>query len=825
MSPSKHLEKTLSDLSMDHDVLVIHSSIANFRIDNQKWVFLSALRHLIEQGKTLALPAFTFSFCKTGEFSKGMPSEVGILADWALELPEFKRTDHPIYSFAVAGPQRNSFLKAKSRTTFDDTSPFGVCEALNAAIIMLGCDWNFCTQFHRYEEIHKVPYRHYKCFQGATSKGGDLTAEMYVRDLEINAENDFQPLVESLKKQNGILAAKCSGGLIQKVGCNDLEKHAHDILAEDVYAFVKQKKVIEYKTKQKNIKEKTPSVKIALMGEANLSFLQKRLEERFKKSLLSQGTSVLASDFGQSIQDTLNPQSWLYKEDISLAFFVSNINDLVSAHCLDGVSRDKLEAAFDIYLQSLQTFQSQSDVPACVFLFEDFHVPVLGNFDSFNGNQDLVRRFNDKLIETFKDCSNIYFIDVALQSKSYQGSILDPRLWFIGRFPFSDSFTKFLADRLAGVYFSLSGKSTRLVVVDLDNTLWGGILGEDAKSGLAIGGDYPGNVFQNFQKVIKAYKDRGIALAICSKNDEEVALDAIRSLDSMVLCEDDFVCHRINWQPKWQNIVEIASELNLGLENVLFIDDNPAEREMVRQHLPQVKVIDLPKDPVEYTTALRSSLWLECMDLSKEDQTRVESYKKRKDITAQKNNFKTQDDFYASLKPRLYFSPLEESNKKRAFQLVHKTNQFNTTTIRYSLKELEAMVTPKASLYVIGVQDKLFDFENLGIIILRWNEQAANSVTIDSFLMSCRVLGRGLEKAIIEHMKDMAKANGASRIYAKINVTERNTPAQEIYQKAGFSFNKKTATWVFTLQDKTYTPDWVRVIKPYKQEDEQRYGS
>lgn len=824
MGTTIRLEEILDELSENHDILVIHSSLANFRVENKKWVFLSGLRHLISIGKTVVLPAFTFSFCGTGKFSKEMPSEVGILADWALELPEFKRSDHPIYSFVVAGPQQDSFLNAKGKTTFGQGSPFDLLEDLDAAVVMLGCDWSYCTQLHRYEELHNVPYRYYKRFTGATLEGDELAAEMYVRDLDINPANDFQPVIDSLKKANTISSAECYGGFIQKVGCKEIAKHAHGILDDDLYAFVSQRNIVEYKSKQKIAREQTPPLNVALLGEANLSFLQKQLEESFKTFVPSQRTNVLKSEFGQSIKDALNPSSWLYKEQISVAFFVSNLNDLVGAHSLDGVPHERFEKAFQIYLQSLQTFQAQSDVPVCISFFEDFQTPILGNFDSFNGHQNLIGHFNDELRSSFKDCSNVYFVDLALQSKAFEGSMTDPRLWFVGRFPFSDDFTEFLADRLVGIYCALTGKTTRLMVVDLDNTLWGGILGEDGKSGISIGGDYPGNVFQNFQKVIKGYKDRGIAVAICSKNDEGAALDAIRSLDTMVLKEEDFVSWRINWQPKWQNITEIANELNLGLENVLFVDDNPAEREMVKQYLPQVKVIDLPQDPAQYAVALKSSIWLECMDLTQEDKNRIEGYKKRKSAAKQKQNFATQDEFYASLEPRIYLSELEEGNKKRAFQLVHKTNQFNTTTIRYSLKELESMCAPKASLYVIGVEDKLFDFENMGLIVLKWNEPEAHSLTIESFLMSCRVLGRGLEKAIVEHIKDIGKESGASRIFAKINMTERNTPAQEIYKKAGFTFDKKTSMWVFDLLDKKYTPEWVSIIKPQKKEEKQRYG-
>ena len=294
------------------------------------------------------------------------------------------------------------------------------------------------------------------------------------------------------------------------------------------------------------------------------------------------------------------------------------------------------------------------------------------------------------------------------------------------------------------------------------------------------------------------------------KNDEDNALKAIDLLPDMKIRSSDIVAHRINWNPKWQNIAEIADDLSLGLANILFIDDNPVEREQVRRHLPEVKVLELPKDPSGYLDAVLECPWLECLTVTAEDSKRVKSYKNRTRSLQSRNQFDDVEEFYASLQPKITFAPLAEDNKVRAVQLVQKTNQFNTTTKRYSQAELEEMVSEGSDVYVLGVEDKFFEFENIGVLIVKWNKLDAGVAVIDSYILSCRVLGRGLEKAILGHIRDLSWKKGAKKLYGELYKTERNTPAQRVFKDSGFVETDRI--WSTDLTSEIQTPTWVEII-------------
>jgi FkbH-like protein len=388
--------------------------------------------------------------------------------------------------------------------------------------------------------------------------------------------------------------------------------------------------------------------------------------------------------------------------------------------------------------------------------------------------------------EVLGGVGQVHVLDLAREAALHDGATLDSRLWFLGRFPFSDSMSRHLAGRAAALLLATRGRSIRLVVLDLDNTLWGGVLGEDGMKGVKLGGDFPGNAFAAFQGLLKRLSARGIALAVTSKNDETQALEAIDSLPAMVLRKSDLVAWRINWNPKWQNIQEICAHLSLGLESVLFVDDNPVEREQVRRNLPAVKVLELPVDPARYSDALLACPWIEALSLTTEDLRRVESYKARERVVREQSSAASLDDFLASLGMRLHLAPLSESNAARAAQLVNKTNQFNATTRRYTQHQLEAMQGEGWDVVVVGLEDKHSPFENIGVILLHPDGADATRLHVDTYLLSCRVLGRGLETALVSWVVRLARRRGYRGVVGEIVVTERNEPVRRVYADAGF---------------------------------------
>ena len=238
--------------------------------------------------------------------------------------------------------------------------------------------------------------------------------------------------------------------------------------------------------------------------------------------------------------------------------------------------------------------------------------------------------------------------------------------------------------RWAGLSTSILGKSARLLIIDLDNTLWGGVIGEDGLAGIKIGGDYPGNIFKELQKFFLELHNSGIALAICSKNDEDLALQAFDKLPEMVLRREHFAAWRINWRSKWQNIQEICDELNLGLQSALFIDDNAVEREKAQLNLPDLKVANLPSDPINYLTELRSNLYLNIASISNEDLSRAQNFAAQKEREKSFKNSMNLEDYYKSLQTKVYINPLNEGNaqKSRTIMQQNEPIQHNNTTLR-----------------------------------------------------------------------------------------------------------------------------------------------
>ena len=250
----------------------------------------------------------------------------------------------------------------------------------------------------------------------------------------------------------------------------------------------------------------------------------------------------------------------------------------------------------------------------------------------------------------------------------------DERLWFLGRFPFSAPFTEKFADRLAGLVLASLGKTARLLVLDLDNTLWGGVLGEDGIEGLALGGDFPGNAYRHFQSVLKELSARGIALAVVSKNDEKEAMAAINSLPAMLIREGDLAGWRIGWGDKSASVASLAEDLGLGLESIAFIDDNPAERARMRMALPDVKVIDLPDDPAGYARAVLESPYLACLSVTAEDRKRAKSYVQKRKLESDRGSFADEAAFLRHLQPRVQITP-RDAAQQPARAAAHRQDQ------------------------------------------------------------------------------------------------------------------------------------------------------
>jgi FkbH-like protein len=795
-------------LGVEPGIAVIHSSLAEL-VPSSKisaWDVLYAIGRLSSKGWTIALPSFTFSFCGGKAFDKDKsPSEVGILADWMLNhFPEAVRTNHPIYSFVVLGPKSKQIVECISETTFGVGSPFELFERENATIVMMGCGWKYCTQFHRYEELAKVPYRYNKEFTGISRTGNDeksVTAAMFVRDFDLDPVNDFSSAVKEMENQGSIQHAPLWRGKVQSVQAKILANVCKRLLEENPLVFVKNSDSVARKMHQKREALEQEPVKVAVLGSSNVEFLKNALLQKLSKLLPERRVNIFTVPFGQMYQEVISPKSELRKIKPTITVFCERLEDIAGSNFED---EQQVEDCVYEYGQLIATYCQENEG---IIIVHQLAPRTRNNCVAGAALAVMTQKFNQILQESLADCERVVWLDMSQEFALAEDSIIDERLWYLGRFPFSNAFSDQLADRWAAITLAELGKTVRLVVVDLDNTMWGGVVGEEGIDGIHVGGDYPGNAFIAFQRSLKALSNRGIALAICSKNDEDLALQAIDTHPEMVLRSSDFIAHRINWNPKWVNIRELADDVNLGLDSILFIDDNPVEREAVRRNLQGVKILELPADPAGYDLALRRSPWLEVVRILDEDKKRVENYKARNRVKKARQQSASIEDFWNGLGMILRFRSLDDGNIERAVQLCQKTNQFNTTTKRYSKQSLREITTQGGEVIVIGLSDKYTEMENIGLIILK-PEGDRKEVYVDSYMLSCRVLGKDVETMVLKWAIGHVAQQGVSRLIGHIIETPRNTPARNVFANAGFLQSDTGGQWHIDTSISLNLPDW-----------------
>jgi FkbH-like protein len=362
----------------------------------------------------------------------------------------------------------------------------------------------------------------------------------------------------------------------------------------------------------------------------------------------------------------------------------------------------------------------------------------------------------------------------------------------------------------------LTGRVAKALVVDLDNTLWGGVIGEDGMTGIKLGPEYPGAAYQALQRAMLDLTRKGILLAISSKNNPEDAMEALQSHPGMLLRPKDFAAIKISWNDKAQSLREIAQELNIGTDSLAFLDDNPFEREQVRASLPEVAVIDLPDDPMQYAATLRDLPAFERLTLSSEDQQRSAMYAEQKQRSQAEQGFQSKEDFYRFLQQEAEISQVTPATLARIAQLTQKTNQFNLTTRRYSEQEISQLATNgRCQVLSIRVRDRFGDHGLVGVTIVRDQDAVCE---IDTFLLSCRVIGRTVETALLSYVAESAAARGRRKLIGQFIPTKKNSPAREFYSQHGFildSQNSEGTIWTFDLRERRIAcPDWVKLTIP-----------
>jgi FkbH-like protein len=346
--------------------------------------------------------------------------------------------------------------------------------------------------------------------------------------------------------------------------------------------------------------------------------------------------------------------------------------------------------------------------------------------------------------------------------------------------------TPYYAHRLAVLIAAARGRAKRVLVLDLDNTLWGGVVGDDGLDGIQIGqGSAVGEAFLEVQQFALSLKSRGIVLAVCSKNEEKIAKEPFERHSGMAIRLQDIAVFRANWEDKASNIRHIAKLLNLGLESLVFLDDNPAEREIVRRTIPEVSVPELGGDPAEYSLAVAAAGYFESVSFSAEDRVRAKMYAENATRAESMDLIADMGSYLASLEMRLKLGPFDSPGRARIVQLINKSNQFNLTTRRYTAPEVEAMERdPQAFTLQASLRDRFGDNGMISVVICR--QANSHDWEIDTWLMSCRVLNRRVEEAILSHILQNARAAGISRLVGVYRPTPRNEMVANHYDRLGF---------------------------------------
>jgi FkbH-like protein len=550
------------------------------------------------------------------------------------------------------------------------------------------------------------------------------------------------------------------------------------------------------------------TIRVALTGHGTLDSLGDHL--RVAAALADLHVPVFVSGFDQWAQDLLAPDSDLYafRPDLivlvldAAALFPRTTGDLtanagdLAAERAAGLSRiaEALAAA-------------QRGAPSATVLVHTFPVPdqsPLGALDLMQPDSQRARfaALNDDLAALLRErfAQRALLVDrERIEARFGKARVRDDRMWFLASLPFAEEFLPVLAREHVRIARALKGLTKKCVVLDLDNTLWGGVIGEDGFNHIKVGGTAaPGNAFAEFQRVLVTLKQRGVLLAVASKNNPEDVWPVLDGHPGMALKRSDFTALRINWTDKATNIREIAKELNIGLDSLVFLDDNPAERGRVRQELPEVLTVEMPRDPALYARTLANLDVFDTLALTDEDRNRSRLYQEQQERRAfeEAMGATAAGESTGDLTAHLYglemvatIAPATPFMLPRIAQLINKTNQFNVTTRRHTEAQVQAMADEPDhwGVYSISVRDRFGDSGLTGVAIVRKAPEGDPSLwEIDSFLLSCRVLGRGVEDTLMAFLANEAHAAGATRLRGIFLPTAKNAPAADLFAKQGF---------------------------------------
>ena len=506
----------------------------------------------------------------------------------------------------------------------------------------------------------------------------------------------------------------------------------------------------------------------------------------------------------------LDQQSTLYKENPDVIWLYTNWRDVeitVSPFTQNpsGSNKEK-EIAVDKLIKLATTASNFSNAQVVI---NNADVPSEELFGNLEGSVDwsrrnLLRSYNLRLAEKLPD--DILLMDLDhLASTFGKSRWFDPKYWFHSKHAQTLDAMGLLSSSFSALIAGSHGMSKKCLVLDLDNTIWGGVIGDDGIEGINLGHGVNGECFQAIQKYCKSLKERGIILAVCSKNDESTAKEPFLSHPDMVLTLDDISVFVANWNNKAENISHISEVLNIGLESIVFVDDNPVERDLVRNLLPLVTVPSMPSDPAYYTQFLQNGRYFEAISFSDEDRKRSNFYKSNANRNLHQQNFADLGSFLEDLKMVAEFDSINEFYLPRATQLINKSNQFNLTGKKYTEKELlKLSQQPSSHVLYFKLSDKFGDNGLISVIIFHKHDL---NIVIDNWVMSCRVLGRQMEEFVVNELVRISKKYGAKKLLGEFVSSGRNNLVAELFKKLGFKKVEQdlsNTNWVLDIDNSVH---------------------
>jgi FkbH-like protein len=501
--------------------------------------------------------------------------------------------------------------------------------------------------------------------------------------------------------------------------------------------------------------------------------------------------------YGSYADELLNTDSPLARFQPDLVLIILDLEEIAGRLpdlCADGIGAEVEEEIEECVTRIAQLLRSYRSGSAARILFQGLVVPEftsLGDVGEANLPHSLtnaVKRLNQRIAALCGTIADCVFFDVdRIAARNGRGRWSDARMFYASRLAVAADMFRDYSGGLVRTFSTLFRAPRKVLCTDLDNTLWGGVLGEDGSDGIATGSAFPGNCYLAYQKYLKQLSSRGILLAIVSKNNEGDVREAfhVRAAD-LALGLDSFAAHRINWNDKADSIRELAQELSLGLDSFVFVDDSPEECEAIRQQLPEVAVVEAPAlEPWMLVEILSEQPYFDATAVTEDDVHRSDEYKAQARRAELAGSSSSRDEFLASLGIVCIFQSALEAPLSRAVQLLAKTNQFNLTTRRRSAAEVEEFANATGGqAVVVRVRDRFGDAGVVGMALVR---KQGDSCEIDSLLLSCRVIGRGIETALLAYVGDQALQDGAKRLAGEFIATKKNAPCATFYSDHGFT--------------------------------------